>query len=85
MKTVGRVIVAGRVVIERQKTGCRVGKTGCVAKECFRTVGCIADAGPVAIERLITGGRIINAACEAEESLITLSCVTIWIASVRWR
>ena len=48
---VGRVVVAGSVVIERTNTGGRVVDAGCVVKERLTPVAVFSVAGGVATER----------------------------------
>src|SRR5439155_1065629 len=87
MITVGRVVVAGCVVIERVSTDRRVVVTGCVFIERSITVGRVEVADGGVNERFPTDCRVAGAhavaGCERVEGVITLSRVAAGIASVR--
>jgi len=91
LQTVGRIVPASVIGIERAYTVCRVLRPSGVGKQRSHPVGRVAVAGGVVIERLKTDGCVADTAdsvagtlCELEESVSTLSRVIEWIASVRW-
>ena len=81
--TVGRVVEAGGVAVERTPPGGRVLAAGCVAGERKCTVGRIAVASGVVLERIKTGGRVVAAGCVARERKRTVGRVraTLLLAS----
>src|SRR5439155_23218714 len=89
--TIGRVVVAGGVEIERLGANCRVVDAGCVLKKRFQTGGRVvvtvvlieregtggrvAAAGGVVEEHSATNGRVVLAGCVVIERFKTVGCV----------